>query len=236
MLTEVLKMDVSQVKKLNDEIEKIQVQRTKAETKKEMLLSRLKSEILEYEEVYGVKLSGKTFSDTVKLIESEYKKVTDTIKDEYSLKERVVKAIESGDIDEANKLLGITTEVETEEEDIVEDDTSEYGVDLDEEEGIDEGFDEDSEEDFDDSYEEEGTFEINDDDDFGIEMSDLEDDFDVDMKENTKKKSNNSKPNMGTKADDVVKELDGDMFGDIDDVDLDDFGFGDMLSGTKFSV
>ena len=100
-------MYVNDVKALNDRIEKIQKERTKAEMKKEMLERRLQDEIAKYEKTYKVSLSGKNFDATKALIKAEGARVSKAIQEEYAFKLKVVEAIEKGNIAEANKLLNI---------------------------------------------------------------------------------------------------------------------------------
>lgn len=219
------------IKKLNDKIEKIQVQRTKAETKREVLLSRLDSELSKYEKEYGVSLKGKTLKDTIKAISSEQKKVFDDLEGEYNRKLLVVSAIENGNIAEANELLGIKPVSEDFDEEPMEEDTSEGGIN----EVVEEP-DEDLDGDFDDLSDI-----ATDDDDFGIDEDDLsdtateDDDFGID-EEDTKKEE--VKKPLGSSVDETVKELDDedDIYASLDDVDFEDFGFGSILNGTELDV
>lgn len=222
------KANIKKVKSLNERIESIQTKRTKAETQKEMLLSSLDVEIKKYSENYGVDLKGKSLKETISLILAEQSKVVADIKSEYELKEKVVSAIESGNIAEANKLLGIT-----DEEEVVVD-----------EEEIEEEY---SSDDFDDIEDEETDYFVDDEDDFGgVEDSDCsddeedeEDDFSFDELGTVDEEEDDEKSveNLGTNADDIVEELDtaddDDIYGDMD---MDDFGFGDILSGSKLDI
>ena len=98
-------MYINDVKVLNDRIEKIQKERTKAEMKKEMLERKLQEEIAKYEKAYNITLNGKNFEATKALIKAEGARVSKAIQEEYSFKLSVVEAIEKGDIATANKLL-----------------------------------------------------------------------------------------------------------------------------------
>lgn len=219
-------MNANEIKVLNDKIEKIQVQRTKAETKREVLMSRLESEISKYEKEYGVSLKGATLKDTVKAISVEQKKVSKGIEEEYNLKLKVVSAIESGNIEEANSLLGIETPVndfdvddiedteELEEVTPVEDDTTNISEET---------------------------------DDFGIDEADfnLEDDGEDEdvfgLNEDEEEVTEKAKTPIGSSVDDTVKELDNeeddeDIYSGLDNVDFDDFGFGSILNGTELDV
>ena len=216
-------MNVKQVKELNERIEAIQTQRTKVETKKEMLMARLTSEISKYEEIYGVKLTGKSLKDTISAIKAEQDRVSKNIQEEYELKEKVITAIESGNIEEANRLLGIVVEEEN-QIDEVESQVDEEDNYIDEDEDF---SDEDTSDDLDADVDMDFSVDDEEEDDFGI------DDFGIE--DNT---SHKSVKNIGSTVDEVVKELDdeGEDFDALDDMDFDDFGFGDMLSGSKLDV
>lgn len=216
-------MNVKQVKELNERIEAIQTQRTKVETKKEMLMARLTSEISKYEEIYGVKLTGNSLKDTISAIKAEQDRVSKNIQEEYELKEKVITAIESGNIEEANRLLGIVVEEEN-QIDEVESQVDEEDNYIDEDEDF---SDEDTSDDLDADVDMDFSVDDEEEDDFGI------DDFGIE--DNT---SHKSVKNIGSTVDEVVKELDdeGEDFDALDDMDFDDFGFGDMLSGSKLDV
>ena len=120
---------LAQVEQLNDRIEKLNTDRTKTETRKEVLMQNLDKLLDSYAKDYSIDLRGQKFSETYKKIQAEAQKVSADIQKEYSLKERVVSAIESGDIDEANELLGIPQEEDEEsEEEVVDEEVEEEGV------------------------------------------------------------------------------------------------------------
>lgn len=106
------------VKELNARIEEIRDQRTRAETRKETLLGQLKGQIKEYEKLYGIKLSGEGYSGVEKAISGEMDRVSKEIQKEYDLKVSVVEAIDSGNIDEAFRLLGMENPNKVSEEDV----------------------------------------------------------------------------------------------------------------------
>lgn len=221
------KANIKKVKSLNERIESIQTKRTKAETQKEMLLSSLDAEIKKYSENYGVDLKGKSLKETISLILAEQSKVVADIKSEYELKEKVVSAIESGNIAEANKLLGITNEEEVvvDEEEVEEEYSSDDFDDIEDEET---------------DYfvdEEEDDFGGVDDSDYSDDEEDEEDDFSFDELGTADEVDEKAVENLGTNADDIVEELDtaddDDIYGDMD---MDDFGFGDILSGSKLDI
>lgn len=221
------KANIKKVKSLNERIESIQTKRTKAETQKEMLLSSLDAEIKKYSENYGVDLKGKSLKETISLILAEQSKVVADIKSEYELKEKVVSAIESGNIAEANKLLGITDEEEVvvDEEEVEEEYTSDDFDDIEDEET--DYFVDEEEDDFGDV----GNSDYSDDEE------DEEDDFSFDELGTADEDEEKAVENLGTNADDIVEELDtaddDDIYGDMD---MDDFGFGDILSGSKLDI
>lgn len=220
-------MNANEIKVLNDKIERIQVQRTKAETKREVLMSRLESEISKYEKEYGVSLKGDTLKDTIKAISVEQKKVSKGIEEEYNLKSKVVSAIESGNIEEANTLLGIETPINDFDVEDIED-----TEDLDEVSPI--------EDDTKDVPEEEDNFGI-DEDEFSLDDDDAEDEDVFGLSEAEEESSEKVKTPIGSSVDDTVKELDNDdddedIYSGLDNVDFDDFGFGSILNGTELDV
>lgn len=220
-------MNANEIKVLNDKIEKIQVQRTKAETKREVLMSRLESEISKYEKEYGVSLKGDTLKDTIKAISVEQKKVSKGIEEEYNLKSKVVSAIERGNIEEANNLLGIETPINDFDVEDIED-----AEDLDEVSPV--------EDDTKDVSEEEDNFGI-DEDEFSLDDDDAEDEDVFGLSEAEEESSEKVKTPIGSSVDDTVKELDNDdddedIYSGLDNVDFDDFGFGSILNGTELDV
>lgn len=220
-------MNANEIKVLNDKIERIQVQRTKAETKREVLMSRLESEISKYEKEYGVSLKGDTLKDTIKAISIEQKKVSKGIEEEYNLKSKVVSAIESGNIEEANTLLGIETPINDFDVEDIED-----TEDLDEVSPV--------EDDIKDVPEEEDNFGI-DEDEFSLDDDDAEDEDVFGLSEAEEESSEKVKTPIGSSVDDTVKELDNDdddedIYSGLDNVDFDDFGFGSILNGTELDV
>lgn len=220
-------MNANEIKVLNDKIERIQVQRTKAETKREVLMSRLESEISKYEKEYGVSLKGDTLKDTIKAISVEQKKVSKGIEEEYNLKSKVVSAIESGNIEEANTLLGIETPINDFDVEDIED-----TEDLDEASSV-----EDATKDV---PEEDDNFGI-DEDEFSLEDDGAEDEDVFGLSEAEEESSEKVKTPIGSSVDDTVKELDNDdddedIYSGLDNVDFDDFGFGSILNGTELDV
>ena len=207
-------MDTKQVKVLNERIEAINTQKTREESKREVLLQNLKKSVEAYESSYGVSLKDKSLSKMSKNIEKEMSKVTSEITKEYELKEAVVSAIENGDMEEANKLLGITVTKEPEEveEEVIDEEPEET---INEEVNSSEDNSEDSSEDWDLEVED-GTPEQVDEPEDDYDDWDLEVDDDNDTEE----------------PDEESDEEVSDMLGDVDD----DFGFGDLLSGSRLDI
>lgn len=248
------------VKELNARIEEIRDQRTRAETRKETLLGQLKGQIKEYEKLYGIKLSGEGYSGVEKAISGEMARVSKEIQKEYDLKVSVVEAIDSGNIDEAFRLLGMENPNKVSEEDV------EDGVDGDRVELA----DADGDQPTDAEYEEDAAKmgkksgkqsgkqgnnsvslntqsaeevfdEFNGDDDdegFGFDGFEFDDPDDEDTDDYAgptgpsvvKKSGKTSK--SGKNTGNVATDLGG--LGIEFDDDDDDFGFGDILSGSKF--
>lgn len=251
-------VSVKELEKLNRRIENINKEYTKKKTQQDMLKERLSKEIAAYKKEYNVSLEGKSIAETKKKIIAEHKKLVSEVESEYSLKLQVVQAIEEGDYDEAAKLLGIEPEVEEVEEDeepaegevgaeeATTTATEDIKVDEDDDEEIDFGIDEDDEE------EEEESFGLDEaeaeDEGFNMEVED--EDSEVEevsaadfmkaagiKKQETVKKPTEVKGSAPKDAFADMPDVEEDIFGDMeveDDDDEVDFGFGDMLSGTKF--
>lgn len=103
---------ITEVQKLNKTIESLNTQRTKIEAQEEMLRRSLSEELAKYKEAYGVDLEGKTLAETKKLFEKEAIEVKSTVEAEYELSKKVVELISEGDIEEANRLLGVAEKAE----------------------------------------------------------------------------------------------------------------------------
>lgn len=249
-------VSVKELEKLNKRIENINKEYTKKKTQQDMLKERLSKEIAAYKKEYNVSLEGKSIAETKKKIIAEHKKLVSEVESEYSLKLQVVQAIEEGDYDEAAKLLGIEPEVEEVEEDEepveeeVEDDeataTEDIEVDEDDDEEIDFGIDEDDEEEEEESF---GSDEAEvEDEGFNMEVEDEDSEVEEVSAADFMKAAGIKKPEPDKKSTEVkgsapkdafadMPDVEEDIFGDMeveDDDDEVDFGFGDMLSGTKF--
>lgn len=230
-------ISAKEVQVLNSQIESIHTEKTKAETKQEMLKKQLSEEIQSYKTQFGVNLEGKTVAETMKLIEAEVKKVTSEVEKEYNLKVKVVEAINRGDFEEAYDLLGIKSEAvedgtDVEVEDVLEEALGEAEVGSEDDEDtavVSESFLEAVEQAAKEKAEEE------------VEEMDMiveDDDTEITMEEPKKPKSSAKKENMSSIADVFgAMEVDDDetnpILGDIDDTS---FGFGESLKGTKYEV
>lgn len=103
-------VSVIEVRNLNKRIEKINTERTKTETRVSMLKDQLSRKLKDYKENYGVDLYSEDFRKLCARVEEETTKVRKEVAEEYEFKEKIVSLIEHGNIDEANKMLGITVE------------------------------------------------------------------------------------------------------------------------------
>ena len=252
------------VKELNARIEEIRDQRTRAETRKETLLGQLKGQIKEYEKLYGIKLSGEGYSGVEKAISGEMDRVSKEIQKEYDLKVSVVEAIDSGNIDEAFRLLGMENPNKISEEDV------EDGVDGESDGDEVELADADGDQPTDAEYEEDVAK-------MGKKSGGKQSDKQGKQSGKQSKQGTNSVSLNAQSAEEVFDEFNGDdddedfglegfEFDDPDDEDIDDyagptgktakstgnassdlggfgiefddddddFGFGDILSGSKF--
>lgn len=216
---------VQEVQALNKRIEAINVQRTKAEAKVEMLKKQLVAAIGKYNETYGVNLGDKSFAKLSGKVKAELEKVSGALQVEFELKEKVVSAIENQQYDEAYRLLGVVPESDGMEEASVEDDGSEVTLDAQQKETS-----------IVEASTEEGYVNFGD-IDFGFEDDEDADEAGVVEEEpNASSGSSQTEKVKGESAVDAVESMDMVVEEDeIPNVDM-DFGFGDMLSGTKFEA
>lgn len=244
-----------QVKGLNKKIEELNAQGNRAKAKLEVLEGNLSQSLADYKVAYGVDLQGKSMKTTAANIQKELASVEAAVQEEFNLRNAVVAAIERGDISEASRLLGVTVieESDDDEEEEVVAQPSTVTVGSTEDESGDFGFDEDDE---DDGYGDlDGDGIIGEDDDvspasfgFNLDSLNLDDDEEEEVqvpapmpvtppKASKPAKKAKSGSSLGSPVDQTVSELEG-GFGNLElsDDDLEDFGFGDMLAGTKFSI
>lgn len=202
-------VSVKDVQSLNKRIEKINTEKTRVETRSQMLKDQILSDIKAYKDKFGVDLGAESFSEIKKLIAKEAKKVASEVSDEYELKEKVVSCIEQGDIDGANKLLGIVDTTEDASEEPLE----KEDVEVEDEEEI-----KSAEEDF----------ELDTMEPISSKNNDLviEEDDSMDMSSDT--------GDLDMSSDTGVFDMSVDDDDEDEDDEDDPFGFGDMLSGGKF--
>lgn len=237
-------MNVSEVRDLNARIEKIQTQRTKIETKREMLMANLGMALKSYAETYGVDMRNSKLSATKAAVEEEKSRVEGLIRQEFDLKSKVVAAIESGDIATAKNLLGVEDADEEEplvifpndEEDFGDEEESEVAI-TEEASAVGDGEDDEDEvpwfDEEDSDEEDEGSSAlvgkvVAGDTDWG-DLS-VEDSAEEPVVEATGK----SFLEAVAKAEPTKKSGGVKDFSDEED-DLDDFGFGNITKGTKFA-
>ena len=218
---------VKAVERLNEKIEKLNRHRTKVQTTQELLESQLATAIEEYKKNYGIDLKGKDFKATKKLIEAECVRVSKEIEDEYSLKDQVVEAIESGDITKAETLLGVSHEEEV-PEGVAE--KEESNDDWDAESGEYETGEGESESEEDFGATEIGSDLYNEDEDDGDIFDADPDPKDIEVEEQDEDEVKDSEEND---EDDSIFE-DDDIFEDsLDDGD-DPYDMKQFLNGTRF--
>ena len=92
------------------------MERVVIESKRELLVETLNKQVAEYKKKTGVDLVGKSVKEIYSKATTEYNKLYEEINAEYETQRKVVDCIESGDIDEAKRLLGMDVESEAEEE------------------------------------------------------------------------------------------------------------------------
>lgn len=216
-----------EVQALNAKISKLNTQRTEIATKISMYKANLAEELKNYLSAFGVDLSGKTLGETKKLVMAEFEKVNASVMEEYQLKNRVVECIEEGDIEEANRLLGIAVEEpeETYEEDSTDDAVEDIGEDEDAEDfSVDDLSLDDAEGSIEDSA---GGF-----GGFGVEGSSEEEDASSGSAESEEDVEDDFKfwiePDSEGSDTDEDKGTDSEDYGDLDESDEEDFGFGDL--------
>ena len=90
------------------------MERVVIESKRELLVETLNKQVAEYKKKTGVDLAGKSVKEIYSKATTEYNKLYEEINAEYETQRKVVDCIESGDINEAKRLLGMDVEVEEE--------------------------------------------------------------------------------------------------------------------------
>ena len=107
---------IERVSLLNKKIKKINMERVVIESKRELLVETLNKQVAEYKKKTGVDLAGKSVKEIYSKATTEYNKLYEEINAEYETQRKVVDCIESGDIDEAKRLLGMDVDAESEAE------------------------------------------------------------------------------------------------------------------------
>lgn len=96
------------------------MERVVIESKRELLVETLNKQVAEYKKKTGVDLAGKSVKEIYSKATTEYNKLYEEINAEYETQRKVVDCIESGDIDEAKRLLGMDVDAESEVEEETE--------------------------------------------------------------------------------------------------------------------
>ena len=91
------------------------MERVVIESKRELLVETLNKQVAEYKKKTGINLAGKSVKEIYSKATTEYNKLYEEINAEYETQRKVVDCIESGDIDEAKRLLGMDVDVEEED-------------------------------------------------------------------------------------------------------------------------
>lgn len=186
------------------------MERVVIESKRELLVETLNKQVAEYKKKTGINLAGKSVKEIYSKATAEYNKLYEEINAEYETQKKVVDCIESGDIDEAKRLLGMDVEAESETEEetkSVEEDVEELEVGDDFELEVDDS-DEEESEDLED-YKEEILNEEDEDEEDDIEngFADLEiEEIDLDDLGEEPKKAKKTKKGMDNpfdKTDDI---------------------------------
>lgn len=234
---------IKKVETLNEQIEGLNEKHRNAVVERNLLHKTLLENLKAYEEKYNITFSG-SLEDCAKQIAAEKEKIESAITQEIELSEKVITALNNGNYEEANTLLGIevdskeVTEVIKEASDAVAKSTAEVAEEASEEDDdVEEFFTGSVEEEQEETPAEEPAVKEEAEDDFGdffmddpIEdltsnNSDAPAEKPAEAKEEPAKKEASSNP-----LDSVNFSLDDD---DEEDVD---FGFGNLLSGSKFSI
>lgn len=96
------------------------MERVVIESKRELLVETLNKQVAEYKKKTGVDLAGKSVKEIYSKATTEYNKLYEEINAEYETQRKVVDCIESGDINEAKRLLGMGVDAESEAEEETE--------------------------------------------------------------------------------------------------------------------
>lgn len=243
-----------EVQNLNKKIEAINTAKTRAEAKVDMLKKTLSEQVSAYEKEYGVSLSGVSLGDIQLKVDAELKSVSAELEKEYSLKLKVVEAIERGDYDTANELMGVKPEADAELSNVVEEPIEEVTEVKPTEETIskesvtvgaddfDFGFDEDESESKSEPKESwvniaDGVSDLLEDDSESdeIEIGDSSESSvsGADFLSSVANSIGNATESKVESAEDNSSDFGGFV---VEDDEEEDYGFGELLSGSKFSL
>lgn len=256
-------VSVEKVQALNKAIERINAKRTQEEVRLGLLKKQLEEDLAKYKSQYGKDLQGSSLKAIRQNVNAELEAVSTKLQAEYDLKVKVVQAIETGDFQTAYNLLGVedpNAEVEEEQVSVamtpvsedelqgLDDYSDDEEVEYEDEEGV---YVEDNEFDEGEEYEEESV-EYEESEEEDLEVTDEELSAGASMFLNSVKSATQagqasvSNPNKatkvkGTSVEAAVKSVDNPLVLPEDDEDEDasdledeDFGFGDIISGSRF--
>lgn len=112
---------ITDIEALNKKIDKLMVEKTKADAQSEVWSNRLNDSIKEYASLYGVDISGNSLKEIKQKLRAEAEAVEEETRKEYEQAKKIVSLIEEGDFKSVRELLG---EVVEEEEVAVENTSS----------------------------------------------------------------------------------------------------------------
>lgn len=223
---------------LNRTIDKLNTEKTKADAQKEVWEKKLKESIQRYKEVYGVDLSGESFGVIKAKLTKEVEQVESKTVAEYEKAQKIVSLIQSGDIKGAWKEMGVETEEDKALENFLKAEEEAQNSEQEVLQGVEDVISELEDSDF--LGAEVSDEEIEDNGDFYVDEDDEEE---VPVKKEEVKKPVFSPISFDDEDDDDFiaqpTEDSGKSTGIVIDDDEDDEdsygGFGDILSGSKFS-
>ena len=236
---------IKKVETLNEQIEGLNEKHRNAVVERNLLHKTLLENLKAYGEKYNITFSG-SLEECANQIAAEKEKIESAIMQEIELSEKVITALNNGNYEEANTLLGIevnskeVAEVIKEASDAVAESTTEAVEEAGEDQDVEEFFTgsvEEEQEEAPAEVAEEPAVEEEAEDDFGdFFMDDSIEDLTSNNSEAPAEKPTEAKEEPA-KKEASSSPLDGVNFSlDDDDEEEVDFGFGNLLSGSKFSV
>ena len=103
---------ITDIEALNKKIDKLMVEKTKADAQSEVWSNRLNDSIKEYASLYGVDISGSSLKEIKQKLRDEVKAVEEETRKEYEQAKKIVSLIEEGDFKSVRELLGEVVEEE----------------------------------------------------------------------------------------------------------------------------